>query len=221
MKKKIIILAAALMLSSLTACGEGGDKPVDTTQAVTTSSTIQSSESTATQSSENNKSENNSVELPLTSKFPLAKVYIDGPNYQIIENGSTKLYNVGGSRFIALTSDDGAKVNKPSEILDTYLEDFKMGVETNCNGSRPVKFNIKESKEIKISDIDFYRFQGDLVVNNTVEDKNCYAVGYTFIRNNIPFQVVGVVVSDEQKQEEIDEITTYVDAMVKTIRDKR
>lgn len=222
MNKKIIILATVLMLSSLTACGKGGDEPVDTTQTVTTSSTTQSAESIAAQSSESKSNDASSVELPLTAGFPIAEVYIDGPSYQFIENGYTSLYNVNGNRFIALTTNMDVKVNKPSEILNALFEKFKAGVDTYSNASEPIKFNIKESKEMKINGIDFYRFQGDYVCKGGSGERNCYAVGYTFINSvdNIPCQIVGAVVSKEQSQKEIDEITTYVDAMVQTIRNK-
>lgn len=219
MNKKIIILAVLITLSSLTACSDGGDKAADTTQSVTANTTTQSAETTTAQNSNNNDA--SAEELQLTSMFPMTKVYIDGPSYQIVENGSTLLYNVNGNRFIALTSSKMVKVSKSSEVLDAYLELFKSGVKTNCNGSRPVKFDISESNEVNINGIDFYRFKGNLICNNTSEDKKCFAVGYTFIKDKKPCQIVGAVVSDEQDQKDIDEITKYVDAMVKTIRDKR
>lgn len=53
------------------------------------------------------------------------------------------------------------------------------------------------------------------------KETSFYTVGYTFFWDGTPFQITGVVVTKEQAQEDIDEIRTYVDAMVKTIRDKR
>lgn len=219
MKKKIIVLLTGILLSALVACGTGGDKTADPTKEVNTRETTEPAEKVE-QSSNERMNEEDSVELPLTAMFPMIELFIDGPNYQFIEKGATNLYNVGGICFIALTSKRDVEADKPSEVLDVYFENFKFAVRTNCNGYDLMKFNIKESKEMEINGINFWRFQGDILANNTVNDKSLYTVGYTFIKDNTPFQITGVVVSEEQDQKDIDEITKYVDAMVKTIRDE-
>ena len=222
MKKIGIILAASILVFSLTACGKGGEKNSEPINNVSIGDTNEPTKTHEKQSSENTKKSESAVKLPITDKFPMFSVYIDGPNYQVIENGATTVFNVGGIRFIALTSAEGMKADKPSEIIDLYFEDFKTGVNTNCRGYKPEKFNIKESKEIEINGITFWRFQGELLAKNIFDkETSFYTVGYTFIKDGHPFQITGVVVSEGQEQEYIDEITTYVDEMVKTIRDKR
>ena len=222
MKKIGIILAASILVFSLTACGKGGEKNSEPINNVSIGDTNEPTKTQEKQSSEQRNKSDSAVKLPLTANFPMFSVYIDGPNYQFIQNGSTSLYNVGGIRFIALTSAEGMKADKPSEIIDLYFEDFKTGVNTNCRGYKPEKFNIKESKEIEINGITFWRFQGELLAKNIFDkETSFYTVGYTFIKDGNPFQITGVVVSEGQEQEYIDEITTYVDEMVKTIRDKR
>ena len=219
MKKIGIILAASILVFSLTACGKGGEK---TSEPINNVSIEDKNEPVKTQQKQNDtKKDGGSVELPITTNFPMFRLYIDGPNYHYIQNGATNLFNVGGIRFIALTSAKNVEADKPSEILDAYFKDFKTGVSVNCRGYKPEKFNIKESKEIEINGINFWRFEGELIAKTPSLETSFYTVGYTFIWDGHPFQITGVVVSEGQEKEHIDEITRYVDEMVKTIRDKR
>ena len=221
MKKLCAILAVGILVFALTACEKGGDKTSDPTNNVSIRDTNEPAKTQEKQSSEQAKKSESSVNLPLTTTFPMFRLYIDGPNYHYIQNGATNLFNVGGIRFIALTSAKGMKADKPSEILDVYFKDFKTGVSVNCRGYKPEKFNIKESKEIEINGINFWRFEGELIAKTPSLETSFYTVGYTFIWDGHPFQITGVVVSEGQEKEHIDEITRYVDEMVKTIRDKR
>jgi len=222
MKKIGAIIVAGILVFGLTACEKGGDKTSDPTNNVSIRDTNEPAKTQEKQSSEQAKKSESSVNLPLTANFPMFSLFIDGPNYQFIQNGSTSKFKVEGIRFIALTSAKGMKADKPSEIIDLYFENFKSGVDTNCRGYEPEQFNIKENKEIEINGITFWRFQGELLAKNIFDkETSFYTVGYTFIKDGNPFQITGVVVSEGQEQEYIDEITTYVDEMVKTIRDKR
>jgi hypothetical protein len=221
LKKIRIILAFSILVFSLTACGKGGEKAPEPTNKVSMGESNEPTKIQEASEPKESKEDASSAYLPLTAAFPMYRVYIDGPNYHFIELGSTCLYNVAGNRFIAITSSKYVEANKTDEILDAYFKEFKDAVDTNCNGYIPEMFNVKESEEIEINGINFLRFEGELLATISSKEKGFYAVGYTFMWEDRPFQLVGVVVSEEQEQKDIDEITKYVDAMVKTIRDKR
>ena len=222
MKKFSIILLVIILLFAVTACGTGGEKVdsdiVNELDNIYTNN-LEESQSEELSIEEEKQEEGSLVELPLTASFPMYSVYIDGPNWQFIEKGSTSLYNVGGKRFIALTSSEYVEANEITEIIDAYFKEFKSAVGTNCNGYKPEKFNV-EGKEVEINGRNFWRFEGELIAKMPSQETSFYTVGYTFFWEDRPFQLTGVVVSEEQAQEEIDEIRTYVDAMVKTIRDE-
>ena len=107
------------------------------------------------------KKKESDVNIPFTAKFPMFSLFIDGPNYQYIQNGATTLYNVGGHRFIALTSAKNVSAESLSEIIDAYFKDFRTGVGPNCKGYTPEKFNV-EGKEVEINGTKFWRFEGEL-----------------------------------------------------------
>jgi len=223
MKKFSIILLVIILLFAVTACGTGGEKVdsdiVNELDNIYTNN-LEESQSEEISIKEEKQEEGSLAELPLTASFPMYNVYIDGPNWQFIEKGSTSLYNVGGKRFIALTSSEYVEANEITEIIDAYFKEFKSAVGTNCNGYKPEKFNV-EGKEVEINGRNFWRFEGELIAKMPSQETSFYTVGYTFFWEDRPFQLTGVVVSEEQAQEEIDEIRTYVDEMIKTIRDER
>ena len=225
MKKIVITIAAMLLITSLTACS-GSSRDSDSTSVATTEA------STSTQTEKTVAAESTKAVEPikdddlLTTKFPLVKKYVDGPGWQIVEKGYTKLYNINDRKFIALTTNDELSVSKPSEVLDTLLKDFQQGTYSMCGVKDVIKYDIKDTKEMTINGTDYVRYQGYLVCEGELKKMfNCYFVGYTFIceedGKQIPCQMIGAVVSDEQEQSDIDEITKYTDAMVHTIRNTR
>ena len=228
MKKIVITIAAMLLITSLTACSGSSGESDNTSVATTGASTSTQTEKTVAAESTKGKEPIKDEDL-LTTKFPLVKKYVDGPRWQIVEKGYTKLYNINDRKFIALTTNDELSVSKPSEVLDTLLKDFQQGTDTMCGSKGVLSYDIMDTKEMTINGTDYVRYQGYLVcqgyVGNDLKKFNCYFVGYTFIcekdGKNVPCQMIGAVVSDEQEQSDIDEITKYTDAMVYTIRNTR
>ena len=226
MKKILITIAAMLLITSLTACsGSSGDSDSTSVATTTEASTSKQAENTVAAESTKGTEPIKDDDL-LTIKFPLVKKYVDGPWWQIVENGYSEFYNINDRKFVALTTNDELSVNKPSEVLDALLKDFQQGAETMCGAKNVIKYDIKDTKEMTINGTDYVRYQGYIVGEGSQKKMyNCYFVGYTFIceedGKQIPCQMIGAVVSDEQEQSDIDEITKYTDAMVYTIRNTR
>ena len=226
MKKLVITIAAMLLITSLTACS-GSSRDSDSTSVASTTEASTSKQAEKTVAVESTKgTEPIKDDDLLTIKFPLVKKYVDGPWWQIVENGYSEFYNINDRKFVALTTNDELSVNKPSEVLDALLKDFQQGAETMCGAKNVIKYDIKDTKEMTINGTDYVRYQGYIVGEGSQKKMyNCYFVGYTFIceedGKQIPCQMIGAVVSDEQEQSDIDEITKYTDAMVYTIRNTR
>ncbi len=224
MKKLTITIAAMLLITSLTACSGSSGSSDSTGVATTEASTSTQAEKTVAESSK--VIEPIKDEDLLTIRFPIVKKYVDGPRWQIVENGYTEFFNINDRKFIALTTNQELSVNKPSEVLDALLKTFQQGAETMCGAKDVIKYDIKDTKEMTINGNDYVRYQGYIVGEGSQKKMyNCYFVGYTFIcekdGKNVPCQMIGAVVSDEQEQSDIDEITKYTDAMVYTIRNTR
>ena len=226
MKKIVITIAAMLLITSLTACsGSSGDSDNTSVASTTEASTSKQAEKTVAAESTKVTEPIKDEEL-LTLRFPIVKKYVDGPRWQIIEKGYTEFFNINDIKFIALTTNQELSVNKPSEVLEALLKDFQQGAETMCGAKNVIKYDIKDTKEMTINGTDYVRYQGYIIGEGSQKKMyNCFFVGYTFIcekdGKNVPCQMIGAVVSDEQEQSDIDEITKYTDAMVYTIRNTR
>ena len=226
MKKILITIAAMLLITSLTACaGNSGGSDSSSVATTEASTSTQAEKTVAAESTKVPESKNNE-ELSLAIKFPLIQKFVDGPRWQIIDKGYTSFYNINDRKFIALTTNHKLSVNKPSEVLEALLKTFQQGAETMCGAKKVIKYDIKDTKEMTINGTDYVRYQGYIIGEGSQKKMyNCFFVGYTFIceedGKQIPCQMIGAVVSDEQEQSDIDEITKYTDAMVHTIRNTR
>ena len=226
MKKILITIAAMLLITSLTACSGSSGESDSTSVATTEASSSKKAEKTLAAESTKVTEATKNTELSLTIPIAFVDKSVDGPNWQIVEKGYTDFFNINDRKFIALTTNPDLSVNKPGEVLDTLLKDFQKGAYSMCGVKSVIKYDIKDTKEMTINGTDYVRYQGYLICEGELKEMfNCYFVGYTFIgeRNGktIPCQMIGAVVSDEQEQSDIDEITKYTDAMVYTIRNTR
>ena len=214
-----------LLITSLTACSGSSGESDSTSVATTEASTSTQAEKTVAAESTKVTEPTKNAELSLTIPIAFVDKSVDGPNWQIVEQGYTDFFNINDRKFIALTTNPDLSVNKPAEVLDALLKTFQQCAETMCGAKDVIKYDIKDTKEMTINGTDYVRYQGYIIGEGSQKKMyNCFFVGYTFIgeRNGktIPCQMIGAVVSDEQEQSDIDEITKYTDAMVYTIRNE-
>ena len=154
-----------------------------------------------------------------TYQVPTYDIFINIPrNYMPIEKGFTHLFNVGGERSLAVTA---VRRANPSSLQDAYrmaLERFIIAFE---NHAKINSLSIENEETLEINGIDLYRFEGKLDCTDELGDYKLYTVGYTFIMDGLPCMVIGTVLEKEQPQDMIDEIRTYVDYMVTTLRSEK
>lgn len=100
-------------------------------------------------------------------------------------------------------------------VLDTLMPVFGRAVKGYMRGTfTGNELKLAHSEKVTVAGFDSIRFQGTIYNNIT----DCYIYGYTFIINGQPCMIAGVVASDEQEQELIDNVTRDADEMAKTIR---
>ena len=154
-----------------------------------------------------------------TYQVPRHDIFINVPvNYMPIENGFTQLFNVGRDRSIAVTA---VRRTSPSSLQDAYnmaLERYIVGFESYAKIN---SLSIENEETLEINDIELYRFEGKLDCTDDLGDYELYTVGYSFIMDEIPCMVIGTVLDRDQPQDMIDEIRTYVDYMITTLRSEK
>lgn len=148
-------------------------------------------------------------------------IAFDRPMYQVVSEGYTQVFNRGGSLFIAysmLEEEHPELLAKDVMSSDLNKRFFKATDSYYPAYDPQLKMDSTEDKTI--NGVECMRFEGSVVsVADDKEFKN-YAVGYTFIKDNIPCLLIGVVVEKDQTQLHKDEIIHNVDEMIKTLRDR-
>lgn len=206
MKKILLsILCCLFILGVATGCGS--ENINDTTN---NNNNTQNTESSADKNNDSSK-----VELNSTYKVPMKNVYIDTPNYQEIEEGYTELFIVHESRYVAITSDRKATASNAKNAHDIAFSKFKTNM-TNYEGGVN-SISIESEKTETINGIEFYKFEGKINYGTSTKHDG-YAVGYSFILDGVPCEIIGSVFDEEQSTKLIKEIKTTVEAMAKTAR---
>ena len=153
-----------------------------------------------------------------TYKVPMKNIYIDVPNYQEIEEGYTEVFIVHESKYVAITSNRKATAQSAKEAHEIAFEKFKTNMQNYEGGVNSIKIEKDETKQI--NGIDLYFFEGKINYGtSTIHDG--YAIGYSFVMDGIPCEIIGSVIDDSQSTQLIHEIQNIVNAMIKTVRSEQ
>lgn len=100
-------------------------------------------------------------------------------------------------------------------VLPLLMEKFENSVRGYmCGTIKGNELKLDSSEKVTVAGFESIRFRGK-VYNNIVD---CFIYGYTFLVNDQPCMIVGIVSSDSQEQDLIDTVVQDVDAMAKTLR---
>ena len=202
---------AAVMAAAALACS-GGSKPAEQNGG-------QDNKPSETQTANSTKAPDSTPKSDLlgpVERFPLGKMYINVPSYQRIEEGYTTLRILHGVRFFALTGEPRKTVTTLQEAHDACMETFGVAMRTRLIN----ELSITEDSTETVNGIEVYKFVGTLSIGrDTVYD--AFAIGYSFMVDGMPYNIIGCVTDKEQKQEDIAHVTEVVEAMILTLRDKK
>ena len=212
MKKIFALILAIILCFSLAACGGETKEP----QNENNDTSITESKNDETENNEKEE-QKNSVDLSLTYKVPMKNVYVDAPNYQEIEEGYTELFIVHESKYVAITSDKKSTATSVKDAHEIAFNKFKTNMQNYEGGVNSIVIEKEETKQI--NGIEVYCFEGKI---NYGKDNvyDGYAKGYAFIMDGVPCEIIGSVIDDGQSSALINEISTVVDAMIKTAREE-
>lgn len=149
-------------------------------------------------------------------------IVFDRPMYQVVSEGMTQVFNRDGSLFIAYSKLDSEHPELTAkDVMTSKLnEDFFSATDTYYRAYNP-QLKMDSTEDKTINGVDCMRFEGSVVLEADGKEIKNYAVGYTFVKDNIPCLLIGVVVEKDQTQIHKDEVTHNVDEMIKTLRDEQ
>ena len=208
MKNKILLslVCGVLIVGLATGCGNSkNNDDVDTNNPNENKEQVK----------DNTNNNTDSSLLSGTYKVPLKNIYVDVPNYQEIEQAFTELFIVHDSKYVAFTSAKMSTANNTKEAHKVAFEEFIPNMQNYEGGINSI--NITKSEEIKVNGIDVYSFEG--TINYGTDTKfDGYAKGYSFVLDGVPCEIIGSVIDKKQDPATIKEISSVVDAMIKTLR---
>ena len=214
-KNNIILLTLVILLFALSACG---NKEKDSKDSIEDGKQSQEQEHNINSSKENSDEKELSDILTGTYQVPLTNFYVNTPPYNMIESGYSRLFMMNDSKYAAFTFLYREKGTTPTDAMDTTFAALK----DNLRGYHQVNFinEDMEAQDVDINGISTYNIKG--TVNCGTDNKyDAYIYGYAFVFEGMPCSIIGIVEDKAQAQEDINEITEIVDAMMKSVRNEK
>lgn len=228
MKKIILLLMLVCFTGCFIACGKddvsGTDNKGQDEVSEDNQETMNASDKDTTESQ---KKENNSdVETDL-----IGYLYYDHPATHWVKTQ-------GGIDFVMLdgSADESIMIGAfccPDEANDSIENGVKLANDwdwmdhVSSAGSGGPAFGLgydivmTSSETTTIAGVDAIKFIGTAPNRSREEEWNSYVYGYSFIVDNYPYLVIGVVTPQEQEQSMIDEMKQLVDDIAASMRKER
>ena len=213
MKKIVCFLMCFVLIFSLCACGGTNDETPSTNNDTSTPATDNNQET------QNTTSDTTSDEKILTGtyKVPLQKIYVDTPDFNLIEEGYTRIFFESGKKYVTFTClyDDACDniSDAHNKTIDKFMQNVVDHHHVNAIGAL-------SDATVTVNGIEAYKYEG--IVNagtNPVYD--AYIYGYSFVYNGFPCSIVGVVMDEAQPEAEKQQVKLIVDEMMKTVRNSK
>ncbi len=234
--RKIGLILIGMMVVILTGCGNGN---VDISNNTSTE-VVDIANSTSEESNkwiENNGEESDTEETVIEEKnetflsnatdfsgIRRPQLYVDVPNWQNINSGYTEMFILNGIEYVSVTADKTTLVTTLEEAQEAAFAELKLNVQNDSH----VESLVVESDSVEtistetIDTLEIYRFEGHIIVETDAAgydgSYNAYAIGYTFIWDEIPCMVLGSVIDKEQPQDLIDEMKQIIEDTISTLK---
>lgn len=211
MKKFISILLTLSLIIAFAGCSNGNSN--NDVQNNDSGNSVNTDAATENNGSGLGDIFNTSKLLVGTMKIPGKEIYFDTPELHYIESGYVHIYVENYDKYVAFVRAGNNDVaTSAKDVMNYTFQRFIDGV-SNCDSLYELG-EITE-KNTTINGIDVYSFEGEISTDNDLYE---YIKGYTFVFEGLPCAIYGVVMDENQPQEDIDYISEVVDEMMKSVR---
>lgn len=216
MRKMTGILLAVCLSLSLCACGQ------NSTSSAVSATENQTSETSYSEAEHSSVINGESEELIYTFKDPFYKIAFDYPDFQVIEEATSRIFRNSSQWFIDYSIADDM-VYDLEEIPEKLMEYFKYATNTKITIGDAKEFDIKEKNEITINGTEVLEIKGNLL---TLDDYNGATstlpmIGYTFVKDGCSAELIGVIDGEDKDGAFYAEMEKTIKAMINTLRDDR
>lgn len=213
--KKVLLMGMIGMVTLACACGNTQQKEhVESGKTEVTEKNTQKEEEQVEE--EIVESEENTL-LPNVYRVPAYDIYVNVPDMHSMEEGFTQVYYEDAVKYVTFTCDRIETATDAENAFEVAYETFV----SNMFGLDIInQLGEISGENIVVNDISVYSFEGLMNCgSNPVYD--AYIKGYSFIYEDMPCAIIGVVMDDTQPQEQIDAVKELVDAMILTVRSEK
>ncbi len=222
MRKKICFTLIIMMfIWNLCSCGKDSDKTSQEMDNHETASVIEDKNKASETAISNAESDviqdDENVDSDLlagTYKVPLHDIYVDIPNYNLIEEGYTRLFFESGQKYVTFTC-------LYEEVCDNITTAHEKTIDIFMKSVYDHHFvnnvEVRNDTTVMVNNIETYQYEG-IVVAGREELYDAYLYGYSFVFEGFPCSIVGVVIDREQPEEEQQLVKEIVDEMMKSVR---
>lgn len=212
LKKVILVLIIALIVASLIVCVQlsGNDDSKSTAESSQAIDNVNENSKNASTA------QDPYPQLTNTYKIPMHPIRFRAPGYSELENALSELFIIYDRKVVVITGDD---INDRGTTLqddhNQLMLDVNVGVENYF------KFDPEELKNLKteqkqMNGYDTIYFEGQ--IKSEQVKKGAYVVGYSFIANDVPCNITGIVLDVNQSEDIKKEIQENVDAVMMTVK---
>lgn len=216
MKKRILAICLVLLIICLGGCNSKKSNENEDKENNTKVEEEVTKNETEEQPSKDEPIEESS-NLNGVFNVPMHSIYVNVPTtgFQELEKGFTQLYIEHDVKFVAITAVQTSGATEVQEAHDISLERLIMNVNNYCHIN---SINIETSSTENINGVETFFFEGMI---DCKEYSNSYAIGYSFIYDEVPCNIIGVVMDPSQNEEFKTEISTMVKEMMQSVRSEQ
>lgn len=210
MKKVLCVLLAALLLLSAAACSTSESNGSASMPDNITTPGQQTVITAPTQESEIKE------EKLEKFKFSQISVYCMVPeNCARKTNGSIASTTDNKAYLATIFTGEKGSAGSLADILtvsaDKYASDVNKYLSTNINGA---ELKAQTAENVTVSGYDAVKFSGQI---KNIENGNYQIYGYSMIIEDRPIMFVGILCSDDQAKEDLDDMKDLIDLMAGSI----
>ena len=214
MKKLVKMFMVLFLLCNIAGCGDRENENLSNND-----NNIVQNDSTDVDTDKDSVEKNDM--LKRTYDVPGKSIYIDVPDWLDTTLGFT-WYTHSDYMFIAIVSQMRSNATDLESAHSDAIEWFHGDVVDEVMSKH---LNVAKDSYVTINGIELYQYEGTLScatdnfdLENPEKQRDIYTKGYSFIMDGVPCTVIGGLLSDEQNQSDIDDISEIIDAMIQTLR---
>lgn len=223
MKKVIILITVFAMTICLVACSNNHED-ITESKNPSHSSSGQVVEPNDNATSEPDQNEHMQDENMKVVSIPGREIYIDClSSLRTKEQGRTVIMYDSKDSLVGLTFNKSDEfVGSITDVLELLNDKFMSNISNYSKGDLDgAKIEVVSQQTSKIAGFECVKFTGTAQNDSPDGNWNCHVYGYTFVINDVPCAIIGVVSAEEQDEEMVSNIDKTVDNMAASIRTEK